>query len=256
MLDAMSNSLERVAVIIKAAPHASAHHGETVCCAGVTADGQWRRLYPVRFRHLSGEKQFKRWDWVSYKWRTPKDDRRTESRRLQEDSLRLDGTVSSASRAALIEAAIVPCLETAIAAGSTLAIIRPHPGSFQLSWKRKTPLRIGRERAAAHGRLLQQSFFEKQPKPLEPCPYEFRAIFSDGKQTYERKCGDWETEAMYWNLSKTMSEAAVLSRMNEVFNCDYPRQGMALALGNMKRNPSVWMLLGIVRVDEPPPRLL
>lgn len=55
---------------------------------------------------------------------------------------------------------------------------------------------------------------------------------------------------MFWNLTRSMSEGEALNRMTDVFNQTYPRDGMALALGNMRRNPSVWMLLGIIRVDQ------
>ncbi|MGE3248835.1 MAG: hypothetical protein AB7J28_00145 [Hyphomonadaceae bacterium] len=169
---------------------------------------------------------------------------------MQEDSLTIDGTLPATARAGLIERALVSSLDEAISAGQSLAIIRPEAGSFSLSWKKKTPLRINRERLASHARLLQQTMFDRQPKPLEPCPYEFRASFADSNARYDRKCGDWETEAMFWNLTRSMSEGEALNRMTDVFNQTYPRDGMALALGNMRRNPSVWMLLGIIRVDQ------
>ncbi|MCB2061257.1 MAG: hypothetical protein KDE21_12160 [Novosphingobium sp.] len=42
----------------------------------MTAQGEWKRLFPVRFRHLSGDSSFGRWDWVKYRYtRPPKDDR-------------------------------------------------------------------------------------------------------------------------------------------------------------------------------------
>jgi hypothetical protein len=50
----------RVVIIIKAMPNPSRKHGETVCCAGVTADGEWKRLYPIRFHQLRDK--FSRWD--------------------------------------------------------------------------------------------------------------------------------------------------------------------------------------------------
>ena len=46
---------ERVVILVKAAPHPSRRYQETVCCAGVTTEGEWRRLYPVRFRHLTDD---------------------------------------------------------------------------------------------------------------------------------------------------------------------------------------------------------
>ena len=47
-------------VLIKAAPHASQKHGETVCCAVIDLEGNWLRLYPVSFRHLDDAQKFGR----------------------------------------------------------------------------------------------------------------------------------------------------------------------------------------------------
>ena len=34
------------------------------------------------------------------------------------------------------------------------------------------------------------------------------------------------------------------------FNDEYPRKGMAFAVGNVAKRPQTWMLLGIIRLDE------
>ncbi len=34
------------------------------------------------------------------------------------------------------------------------------------------------------------------------------------------------------------------------FNDEYPRKGMAFAVGNVAARPQTWMLLGIIRLDE------
>src|SRR5438067_2475599 len=77
----------RAVVLVKALPQPSKTYGETVCCAGVTAVGEWKRLFPVRFRHLAGDSSFSRWDWVRFNYRSPTRDRRTESCHVYEDSI-------------------------------------------------------------------------------------------------------------------------------------------------------------------------
>ncbi len=69
----------RVVILVKALPQASKKYGETVCCAGVTANGDWKRLFPVRFRNLDGVSTFNRWDWVNFNFRKPVTDNRVES---------------------------------------------------------------------------------------------------------------------------------------------------------------------------------
>jgi hypothetical protein len=82
---------ERAIILVKAAPHPSRRYQETVCCAGVTPTGEWRRLYPIRYRHLAGEAQFARWDILEYAARRASGDVRKESRRVEEHSLRVVG---------------------------------------------------------------------------------------------------------------------------------------------------------------------
>src|SRR6266496_4083795 len=81
----------RVVILVKALPQPSKRYGETVCCAGVTADRKWKRLYPVRFRHLQGDQSFSRWDWVTFKYTQPLRDQRIESCHVFEDSIAVDG---------------------------------------------------------------------------------------------------------------------------------------------------------------------
>ena len=43
----------RILVTVKTYPTLSRKYGETVCTAGVRADGTWVRIYPVPFRRHS-----------------------------------------------------------------------------------------------------------------------------------------------------------------------------------------------------------
>src|SRR5260370_31152301 len=92
----------RVAVLIKALPQPSKTYGETVCCAGVTANRQWKRLFPIRFRHRSGEGSFKRWDWVRFDYHRPKRDVRKESCHVHEESIAVDGKLPERERVRIL----------------------------------------------------------------------------------------------------------------------------------------------------------
>ena len=75
----ISPKSSRVTILVKALPQPSKQYGETVCCAGVTREGHWKRLYPIRFRHLQDGQIFKRWNWVKFDYREPTRDKREES---------------------------------------------------------------------------------------------------------------------------------------------------------------------------------
>lgn len=67
----------------KTYPAVSTRYAETVCTGGVQADGQFVRLYPVPFRFLDTEEQYKRWDVIRVKAYRDTKDQRPESWHLE-----------------------------------------------------------------------------------------------------------------------------------------------------------------------------
>lgn len=238
----------RVTILVKALPQPSKKHGETVCCAGVTAKGEWKRLFPVRFRHLSGDSSFGRWDWVSFRHTKPTHDTRPESCRIHEESIVVDGKLPKAEQSRFLQPLVLPSINTAIGQGKSLAVIRPRNTRF--SYKRKSASEIQEERDAFKSAARQTSLFDKELAALEPTPFEFRFKFEDdAKHDFEN--GDWEAHAMFYNgIKRGMSEQETLDWMSNKFNDEYPRLGMLFAVGNQIKRPQVWQLLGVLRVDE------
>lgn len=63
----------------KTYPAVSRRYVETVCTGGVDADGNFIRLYPVPFRFLDSENQYKRWDVIRVRVYRDSKDKRPES---------------------------------------------------------------------------------------------------------------------------------------------------------------------------------
>jgi len=125
VLDGHTRSGETEAiVIIKAAPQVGQRHGETVCCAGIDLQGNWLRLYPISFRTLDEGKKFGRWDRVRFKWRLSNDDRRIESRRVDQDSLEILGKLRKTERERFLASSIVTSLDKERAEGRSLALLQ------------------------------------------------------------------------------------------------------------------------------------
>lgn len=233
-------------VLVKALPHAGKKHGETVCCAGITERGEWRRQFPIHFRRLS--EKFARWDIIEYEYRIPKDDKRTESRRVQEDTIVVVGDVPSKARANLLNPVVVSSTAVAASRGQSLALIRPQKVRF--SAKKKTAKQMEAERQAYSEAARQGSFFDKELSELEPCPYAFTFEYEDedGK-SHISTCDDWETAAMYRNFARQYGEPETLAKMKTTFERDYPARGMAFAMGTHSKYPDVWLLVGVLRLD-------
>ena len=239
----------RVTILVKALPQRSAKHGETVCCAGVTAQGEFKRLYPVRFRHLKGENSFKRWDKVTFKYILPKQDTRAESCRVFEDSIVVDGVLKKQERSRFLNPLVLPSVNAAIALGRSLAMIRPRGTRF--FYKQKSSTQLQEERDSYKLAAAQGSLFDAELAILEPSPFEFKFKFRDEETSHEYTNGDWEAHAMFYNeRGRGKSDTEVLGWMDYIFNDEYPKRGMLFAIGNQAKRPQTWQLLGVLRVDE------
>jgi hypothetical protein len=237
----------RVVVLVKAIPNPSRKYGETVCCAGVTGEGTWKRLYPIRFRHLRDNK-FKRWDWVKFEYGPPKSDTRPESCHVYEDRLTVDGVLPKKERASLLNSLISPSTNEAAARGMSLTLVRP--ASSQFRYHQKSAVDIHDERQGYRFAAQQISMLDKDLEALEPVPYDFEFLYEDAAGKHRMQCGDWETSAAYWNISRSQGERAALDHLSKTYNEEYPRKGVVFAMGTLKKRPGQWILLGVIRLDE------
>jgi hypothetical protein len=55
---------KKVLIVVKTYPTPARKGVEVSCTAGITEDGQWIRLFPLPFRFLRSEKQFKKYQWI------------------------------------------------------------------------------------------------------------------------------------------------------------------------------------------------
>jgi hypothetical protein len=64
-LNRLKTEKKRILITVKAYPNPSKTYGETVCCAGIDIDSlKWIRLYPIPFRDLDSEQQFKKYSII------------------------------------------------------------------------------------------------------------------------------------------------------------------------------------------------
>jgi hypothetical protein len=214
----------------------------------VTPDRQWRRLFPIRFRHLEGAAQFKRWDMVEYRPELPRDDTRAESRRVDEPTLRRVSEMPKGERAGFFDPLFRSSISEAATKGESLTLIRPK--SLRFKSKRKSDAELAEE-AERRARTLQQgSLFDKELARIEPCPFDLSIAFEDGDGRHEMACGDWETAAAFFNLRRKYGEIGALDHLRTTYEQDYFKRGVALALGTVKKRPQQWLMLGIIRLDE------
>jgi hypothetical protein len=247
MMEPSSQSGEAEAVIlIKASPNAG-QSSETVCCAGIDARGNWLRLFPVVFRRLDQAQQFRRWDRVRFRWRRPRSDFRIESRRVEEDSLEIVGSLKEGERARFLSSSIVTSTDREREQGRSLALLRAEIIEFK--FERKPVAEIAAEQSRFDQLRRQQDLFSRQVGAYEACPFRFKYRYRSEDGDREGTCQDWETDATFFKWSKTYGEQGALDRMAERFGVKYPRNGMLLAMGTHSRWPDQWLINGVIRQD-------
>lgn len=238
----------RVTILVKAFPQPSKKHVETVCCAGITGEGLWKRLFPIRFRQLSGDQAFKRWDVVEFDYSRPQYDSRIESCKVHEESISVVSHINNYERRSrLLTPLILPSEKAAIQRNQSLVLIEPR--NIRFHYKKRTIDEINRIKEAFKHASRQTSFLDKEMAEIDPSPYNFKFSYEDAVGKHTKTCGDWEIHATYRNFSRALGEAGALEKMEHIFNVEYPRKGVLFALGNMAKRPQTWQLLGIIRVE-------
>lgn len=234
-------------VIVKAAPQFGERYGETVCCAGIDTNGNWVRLYPVSFRILENGKKFSRWDRLTYKYNLSKDDKRIESRRILQDSIQVSSPVGEKDKVRLLNRISVDALGPVQESGKSLALLRVEVLDF--FYQKKSDDDIQSEMNTINKCHSQAELFSvKTIIPLTPCPYIFKYRYRCGDGEREGTCQDWEIEATYFKWKNEYGEKEALDRMVNRFGVEYPKKGMALAMGTHSRFPT-WLINGVIRVD-------
>jgi hypothetical protein len=238
----------KAAVIIKAAPDIGRKHGETVCVAGIDLDGNWHRLYPVPFRDLNENQKFSRWDIIEFDWRNAPDDERIESKRINPQTLRKVGSVPIRERHSFASRALITDLDAQLELGKSFALIRPENVRFSIVRYPEAELNKEREsRATLH---QQTDMFSDPSISREPPPYRFKYRFDFGGKKRNYYCIDWETEATFFKWRSKYGEADAINKMIEKFNIEWPKKGIAFAMGTHRNaNWKNWLLSGVLRVD-------
>jgi len=113
----MASERARVLITVKAAPEPSKTYIDTVCVAGVRLNDddtvEWVRIYPVAFRHLNSEQQFKKFEVIEVDLSRSTKDARSESHRPNWDTLKRNTsgkTYPNASRGPILEKLIGPTM--------------------------------------------------------------------------------------------------------------------------------------------------
>lgn len=230
---------KKILITVKTYPTYSTKYDELVCTAGVDEDGKWWRLYPIPFRKLQKDTQYKKYDWVEVDAVNHSGDPRPESLRLVDmndpDAIKVVGKVEPKKEWKLRDqyclANVYTNMSTLIAdsniKGDKVSLATFKPAKFISCKAEPNDVELSAKQKAS---LAQQSMFSdvKSMSDLMPrIPFKFKYTFidEDGKQSSMRIL-DWELNQLYLNVKrrKGTDEAArlaVIEKYSLFMNGDY-----------------------------------
>jgi hypothetical protein len=110
-----------------------------------------------------------------------------------------------------------------------------------------------REQLLARLRSQQDLFAPAALIPPRTSPFLFKYRYRDDDGVHEGTCQDWETEQTFLaRLRDQGSEQAALDWMVRMFGEEYPKRGMALAMGTHRYRLHQWLINGVIRLDDQP----
>jgi len=252
---------DRIALysLVKAYPVIDSRtRSEAVCVAGVSATKPrtWIRLFPLDFRGLETEQQFKKYQRLELDVRPAMGDSRPESRTPVLTSIVTGETIDTdrgswRRRLELVEPLILGSLceikRRQAADRTSLGAFRPATID-ELVVTDVAPAKM----AAKQDLLAQQSFFDERTRKLVVLPYRFRYRFrcSDAGCTgHELSLIDWEAGALCLRLTHSGADREAIAegvRHRFLEQVCAPDRDVIFLVGNMAAHPASFLILGVM----------
>ena len=247
-------------MLVKTYPVPSKTYGETVCCAAIdTTRGGWVRIFPVNFRALSRDTQFKKWQFIRATYGTARNDNRPESIRIHQETILTGEWLPPANwsrRRSFVDPLVVPSIEWLrrdnTINGTSLGVIRPLRIDDLLieAADRWDP-------TSEDERVQLELAWEQTELPrtdLEPIPFRFRYRFHcddvECVRGHEMVILDWEIAQAYRRWRSTYGEPGWRKALRKKYLEDLPSRDLYLIVGTHHRFGD-WMIVGVFAIPRP-----
>lgn len=265
----------RVLVTVKTYPQPSDKYGELVCNAGFlhidNDQWKWVRIYPVRFRQLPYEQQYKKYEWIELDLQRTRKDSRQESYRPKlgiDEPINTVGSISTgkdrswAERKRYAMQEVFDSMKDLIQLAKnsqvqkSLATVRP---------KELIRLEIEEEKekewsSESHDKLQQLGLFDSRrpssDQTLEivrklPYRYYYRFLTEGDQNPRKMLITDWEIGALYWNcLDRTEGDEHEANELvRKKYEEEFFKKDLLLFVGSTlahhNRAPNPFMIIGV-----------
>lgn len=259
----MNKRIEDILIFTKTYPMPSLKYRETTCVAACDSSGKMLRLYPVPFRLMDGDQQFKKWEWIRAEIIKAKDDYRPESYKINPDSVQRTRSIIPtkndwAERLNWLRPHIVNSFtELELrrqTTKETLGFIRPN----RLLGLDITPIKEIDWTEDEKYKLMQDGLFDteeiKTRALLRKVPfnfhYRYECVSSGRIETHRHMITDWEVGALYFNCQRSHGqnwETPFRQKLEEWFS----KRDLIFLMGTVHRFPDQWLIVGLVYPPMP-----
>ena len=251
----------KVLITVKTYPIPTQKYDELVCTAGVTEIGEFIRLYPINFRELPYEQQYKKYQWIEvFAEKHQGRDVRKESYRPDSDSIEIlsepipsnPGNWSKRAKYALARKSrsMEDLKEQQGKDRTSLGIFKPKTINDLVitSTNPEWPEQYLNE-------LKQRRLFEKRQRTLVPprkVPFNFHYQFACDDQrcngNHKLSIHDWEAGALFWKMvDKGCSHEDASQKVRDKFLNDLcgADKDTHFYVGTILAHPNSWVVIGV-----------
>lgn len=260
----------KVLIAVKTYPNPSVKYDELVCNAGFLEDGDWVRIYPVKYRALPYEQQYKKYNWIELDLIRRKDDFRQESyqpRRGVDETIRIVGHIGTGknrdwgdrkrfalrevftSMNDLITRAKAPNVWKSLATVKPKEIVKFEIVEDEREWK--PHIRDGLKQLSLFDHTRDPQSRELQVVRKLPYKYYYHFLTEGDSKPRRMMIEDWEIGALYWNcLAQTEGdEIAANELVRQKYETEFLQRDLYLFVGTTKANhikaPNPFVIIGV-----------
>lgn len=254
----------RILILCKTYPSPSAAYTETSCVAGMDANGNLIRLYPVPFRLVTEDQQFSKWQWIEAFIEKSPSDHRPESHKIGVDTIQRQEVIPTSKdwrfrRGMLDKLKVYESFssleEERLKSNVTIGLIRP-VRITNLDIRKAPSENWTNEELEKLERLQRQpGLFDPEEeksslKRLEKVPFDFYYTYEcyvDGViTTYTHKVVDWEASQLYRNLRRAHGASGWEAPFRQKLEVELPSRDLMLLMGNIHRFPHQWLIISLI----------
>lgn len=253
---------ERILILAKTYPSPSAQYVETSCVAGINEHGAMRRLYPVPFRLIGKDQQFRKWQWIEARIEKANRDHRIESHKVYVDTIMCAEVIDTKNQWEkrwpwIDKVPIFSSFDDLDASrsneGTTLALLRPKAilefeitKARNLDWTDEEREKLLREQM--QGGLFSEAEVRKEIKELRKIPldfyYQYVCDTADGEKVFRHKIVDWEAGALYWRCRGSYGNDWEVP-FRQMYGEKLLKTDITLMMGNIHQYPHQWLIISV-----------